>query len=182
MSRIATGNWDAVIVTHSGFERIPVSEDTKRQFYQEQLEELELAIREHQGDRENRRIVKDLERAKKRLETRLKLLTADEKKDNTLAFEELGVDRLFVDEAHYFKNLFYVSKMTRIAGLPQSASERAFDMFLKVAHIQRVNGGGGVVFATGTPIANSVAEMFTMQRYLQMETLKRQSLHHFDSW
>ena len=102
------------------------------------------------------------------METRLKLLAADEKKDNTLTFEELGVDRLFVDEAHYFKNLFYVSKMTRIAGLPQTASERAFDMFLKVRYIQRMNGGGGVVFATGTPIANSMAEMFTMQRYLQM--------------
>src|SRR5438128_9286837 len=126
------------------------------------------------ADSSNRRLVKEIERAKKRLESRLQALAAEHKKDNTLTFEELGVDRLFVDEAHYFKNLFYVSKMTRIAGLPQSASERAFDMFLKVAHIQRVNGGGGVVFATGTPIANSVAEMFTMQRYLQMEALKRQ--------
>src|SRR5207244_4528697 len=97
-------------------------------------------------------------------------------------FEELGVDRLFIDEAHYFKNLFYVSKMTRIAGLPQTASQRALDMYLKVSHTGRINGGGGVVFATGTPIANSVAEMYTMQRYLQMEALKRQSLHHFDSW
>jgi hypothetical protein len=182
MSRIATGNWDSVIVTHSGFEKIPLSEETKRDFFREQLHELELAILQQKKSEGDRRIVKDLERAKKRLETRLKLLMADSKKDNTLTFEELGVDRLFVDEAHYFKNLFYVSKMTRIAGLPQSASERAFDMFLKVAHIQRVNGGGGVVFATGTPIANSVAEMFTMQRYLQMEALKRQSLHHFDSW
>ena len=92
------------------------------------------------------------------------------------------MDRLFVDEAHYFKNLFYVSKMTRIAGLPQTASERAFDMFLKVRHIQSVNGGGGVVFATGTPIANSMAEMFTMQRYLQPDDLKKHNLHHFDSW
>ncbi|MBI3408736.1 MAG: DEAD/DEAH box helicase [Planctomycetes bacterium] len=181
MSRIATGNWDAVIVTHSGFEKIPLAERTKRDFYNEQLHELELAIRQH-ADKSNRRLVKDLERAKKRLETRLKLLTADEKKDNTLTFEELGVDRLFVDEAHYFKNLFYISKMTRIAGLPQTASERAFDMFLKVGHVQRVNGGGGVVFATGTPIANSMAEMFTMQRYLQMSALRTQRLHHFDSW
>src|SRR5206468_3096018 len=182
MSRIATGNWDSVIVTHSGFEKIPLAEETKRDFFQEQLHELELAILQQKKAEGNRRIVKDLERAKKRLETRLKMLMADSKKDNTLTFEELGVDRLFVDEAHYFKNLFYVSKMTRIAGLPQSASERAFDMFLKVAHIQRVNGGGGVVFATGTPIANSVAEMFTMQRYLQMEALKAQRLQHFDSW
>src|SRR5206468_6760644 len=135
MSRIATGNWDSVIVTHSGFEKIPLSEETKLDFFQEQLHELELAILQQKKSEGNRRIVKDLERAKKRLETRLKLLMADSKKDNTLTFEELGVDRLFVDEAHYFKNLFYVSKMTRIAGLPQTASERAFDMFLKVQYI-----------------------------------------------
>ncbi|HUA67729.1 MAG TPA: helicase, partial [Candidatus Saccharimonadales bacterium] len=130
----------------------------------------------------DRRIVKRLESAKKKLETRLKLLSAEEKKDNTLTFEELGIDRLFVDEAHYFKNLFYISKMTRIAGMPQTASERAFDMFLKVQYIQKINNGGGVIFATGTPIANSVAEMFTMQRYLQMGLLRKQGLHHFDSW
>ncbi|MCI0538398.1 MAG: DEAD/DEAH box helicase family protein [Verrucomicrobiales bacterium] len=182
MSRIATANWDAIIVTHSGFEKIPMSAETKHEFFREQLHDLELAILEQKAARSNSRIVKDLERAKKRLETKLKLLTADEKKDNTLTFEELGVDRLFVDEAHYFKNLFYVSKMTRIAGLPQTASERAFDMFLKVQYLQRTNGGSGVIFATGTPIANSVAEMYTMQRYLQIGALKKQGLHHFDSW
>lgn len=182
MSRIATANWDAIIVTHSGFERIPMSAESKHEFFREQLHDLELAILEQKASQGNRRIVKDLERAKKRLETKLKLLAADEKKDNTLTFEELGVDRLFVDEAHYFKNLFYISKMTRIAGLPQTASERAFDMFLKVQFIQRTSGGTGVVFATGTPIANSVAEMFTMQRYLQMGALRKQRLHHFDSW
>ncbi len=116
------------------------------------------------------------------MEAKLESLAATHKKDNTLTFEELGIDRLFVDEAHYFKNLFYISKMTRIAGLPQTASERAFDMYLKVRHIQSVNGGGGVVFATGTPIANSMAEMFTMQRYLQPEDLKKHNLNHFDSW
>jgi N12 class adenine-specific DNA methylase len=182
MSRIATGNWDAIIVTHSGFEKIPMSEETKREFFQTQLDELESAIKERKEDSGSRRTVKQLEAAKKKLETRLQLLCAEEKKDNTLTFEELGIDRLFVDEAHFFKNLFYVSKMTRIAGLPQTSSERAFDMFLKVQYIQKVNGGGGVVFATGTPIANSVAEMFTMQRYLQMGTLNKQKLHHFDSW
>ena len=104
------------------------------------------------------------------------------RKDNTLTFEELGIDRLFIDEAHKFKNLFYVTKMTRVAGLPQTASERAFDLFLKVQHIQARNKGGGVVFATGTPISNTMAEMFTMQRYLQMSTLRRNSLQHFDSW
>jgi N12 class adenine-specific DNA methylase len=180
-SRIATGNWDAIIVTHSGFERIPLSQDTQRRFFEEQLHELEMVKRLH-ADSSNRRLVKELEKAKKRLEARLQGLAAEHKKDNTLTFEELGVDRLFVDEAHYFKNLFYVSKMTRIAGLPQTASERAFDMFLKVRHVQSANGGGGVVFATGTPIANSMAEMFTMQRYLQPDELKKHHLHHFDSW
>ncbi|MCI0748779.1 MAG: DEAD/DEAH box helicase family protein [Verrucomicrobia subdivision 3 bacterium] len=180
-SRIATGNWDAVIVTHSGFERIPLSHDTQKRFFEEQIHELE-EIRLQNQDTSNRRLVKELERAKKRLEARLQALAADQKKDNTLTFEELGVDRLFVDEAHYFKNLFYLTKMTRIAGLPQTASERAFDMYLKVRHVQSLNGGGGVVFATGTPIANSMAEMFTMQRYLQPDELKKHNLHHFDSW
>jgi N12 class adenine-specific DNA methylase len=180
-SRIATGNWDAVIVTHSGFERIPLSRETQEAFFHEQLHELEMIRRQH-ADSSNRRLVKELEKAKKRLEAKLQTLAAEHKKDNTLTFEELGVDRLFVDEAHYFKNLFYVTKMTRVAGLPQTASERAFDMFLKVRHVQSLNGGGGVVFATGTPIANSMAEMFTMQRYLQHDELKKHNLHHFDSW
>lgn len=180
-SRIATGNWDAVIVTHSGFEKIPVSRETQEEFFAEQIRELEAAILEQRTDK-NSRIVKELERAKKRLETKLKELGAQDRKDDLLTFEELGVDRLFVDEAHCFKNLFYVSKMTRVAGLPQTASQRAFDMLLKVRHIQRINNGGGVTFATGTPIANSVAEMFTMQRYLQMNDLKAQQVDHFDSW
>jgi len=180
-SRIATGNWDAVIVTHSGFERIPLSRETQERFFKEQLQELEKVKREH-ANPDNRRLVKEIEKAKKRLEAKLESLAATHKKDNTLTFEELGIDRIFVDEAHYFKNLFYISKMTRIAGLPQTASERAFDMYLKVRHIQSANGGGGVVFATGTPIANSMAEMFTMQRYMQPEDLKKHNLGHFDSW
>ncbi len=180
-SRIATGNWDAVIVTHSGFERIPLARETQERFFEEQLHELEMIKRQH-AESSNRRLVKEIEKAKKRLEAKLQALAAEHKKDNTLTFEELGVDRIFVDEAHYFKNLFYVTKMTRIAGLPQTASERAFDMYLKVRHVQSLNGGGGVVFATGTPIANSMAEMFTMQRYLQPEALKQHHLHHFDSW
>jgi len=180
-SRIATGNWDAVIVTHSGFERIPLARETQERFFEEQLHELEMIKRQH-ADSSNRRLVKEIEKAKKRLEAKLQALAAEHKKDNTLTFEELGVDRIFVDEAHYFKNLFYVTKMTRIAGLPQTASERASDMYLKVRHVQSLNGGGGVVFATGTPIANSMAEMFTMQRYLQPEALKQHNLHHFDSW
>jgi N12 class adenine-specific DNA methylase len=180
MSRIATGNWDAVIVTHAGFEKLPLARETTEEFFQEQLRELALAV-EAQWKQGDSRIVKALERARKRLEAKLKGLLAEERKDNTLTFEELGVDSLYVDESHHFKNLFYVSKMTRLAGLPQTASQRAFDMFLKVRHIQRINGGG-VVFATGTPVANSVAEMFTLQRYLQMPALKALKLNHFDSW
>ena len=180
-SRIATGNWDGVIVTHSSFEKIPVSVETRRAFIDEQLYEIERAIREQKGER-GTRIVKELERVKKRLTAKLESLSADHKKDNTLTFEELGIDRIFIDEAHKFKNLFYVTKMTRVAGLPQTASERAFDLFLKVQHIQEKNKGGGVVFATGTPISNTMAEMFTMQRYLQMTALRRNQLQHFDSW
>jgi hypothetical protein len=182
MSRIATGNWDAVIVTHSGFEKLPLSRQTQEEFFKEQMSELAVAIEQQRRDDGSSRIVKMLERAKKRLETTLKSLSAEGKKDDTLTFEELGVDRLFVDEAHNFKNLFYVTKMTRIAGLPQTASQRAFDMFLKVCHVQRMNNGAGVVFATGTPIANSVAEMFTMQRYLQRTALHALKVAHFDSW
>ncbi len=182
MSRIATSNWDSVIVTHSGFERLPLSTKAREDFFQQQLEELAECIRQSKEDAGDSRIVKQLESAKKRLEAKLKTLAAEHRKDNTLTFEELGVDRLFVDEAQAFKNLFYVTKMTRVAGLPQTASERAFDMFLKVQHVQRINGGSGVVFATGTPITNTMAEMFTMQRYLQMDVLRRQRLQHFDSW
>jgi N12 class adenine-specific DNA methylase len=180
-SRIATANWDAVIVTHSSFEKIPVSLNTRRNFIAAQIDEIETAIREERADR-GTRLVKELERVKKRLTAKLEALSATEKKDNTLTFEELGIDRLFIDEAQRFKNLFYVTKMTRVAGLPQTASERAFDLFLKVQHIQARNKGGGVVFATGTPISNTMAEMFTIQRYLQMHMLRRNSLQHFDSW
>jgi N12 class adenine-specific DNA methylase len=180
-SRIATGNWDAVIVTHASFEKIPVSPKTRRDFIARQIDEIETAIREDRADR-GTRLVKELERVKKRLTVKLEGLSAEQKKDNTLTFEELGIDRLFIDEAHKFKNLFYVTKMTRVAGLPQTASERAFDLFLKVQHIQEKNNGAGIVFATGTPISNTMAEMFTMQRYLQMDTLRRNSLQHFDSW
>jgi len=180
MSRIATGNWDAVIVTHSGFEKIPLTQDTQVQFLEEQVNELARAIAEQRDEKRGSRVIKELEKAKKRLETHLKELLAEDRKDEGLCFEQLGVDRLFVDEAHHFKNLFYVTKMTRIAGLPQTASQRALDMFLKVRHVQ--TSGGGTIFATGTPIANSVAEMFTMQRYLQLGTLRQLGVAHFDAW
>ncbi|MBX3738894.1 MAG: DEAD/DEAH box helicase family protein [Candidatus Didemnitutus sp.] len=184
MSRIATNNWDAVVVTHAGFERLPLSARAHADFLDQQLAELEdcIAAQKARAGSGGTRIVKELERAKKRLEARIKTLSAEHRKDDTITFEELGVDRLFVDEAQAFKNLFYVTKMTRVAGLPQTASERAFDMFLKVQHVQRLNGGGGVVFATGTPVTNTMAEMFTMQRYLQPAALRLRHLHHFDGW
>ena len=185
MSRIATNNWDAVIVTHSGFERLPMSERAQKEFLTEQLVELEDCIRaqkEKAGGSSDTRMVKQLERAKKKLTGKIKTMAAVHRKDDTLTFEEIGVDRLFIDEAQAFKNLFYITKMTRVAGLPQTASERAFDMFLKVQHVQRMNEGTGVVFATGTPVTNTMAEMFTMQRYLQMDVLRRQHLQHFDAW
>ena len=181
-SRIATGNWDGVIVTHASFEKIPMSFDSRHRFIDEQIREVELAIRQQRGEQRGTRLVKELERIKKKLKAKLETLSASHRKDSTLTFEELGIDRLFVDEAHKFKNLFYVTKMNRVAGLPQTASERAFDLFLKVQFIQERNQGGGVVFATGTPISNTMAEMFTMQRYLQMHTLRRTQMQHFDSW
>jgi len=179
--RISTGNWDAVIVTHSGFERIPMSEEATRKHITTQVTEMENAIIEQRAESSNNRLVKDLEKMKQRLETKLEELSAGGKKDNTLTFEELGVDRLFVDEAHYYKNLQFTTKMTRVAGLPNTSSQRAFDLYLKTRYVQEKENGG-VVFATATPIANSVAEMFTMQRYLQPETLAEKGIAHFDSW
>ncbi len=181
MGRIATNNWDAVIVTHSGFERLPLSTAAQKKFFEDQLIELEACTRETSGEA-NSRIVKQREVAKKRLQFKLKNLAAEHRKDDTLTFEDLGVDRLFVDEAHAYKNLFYITKMTRVAGLPQTASKRAFDRFLKVQPVQRLNDGGGVVFATGTPVTNTMAEMFTLQRFLQMDALLQRRLQHFDSW
>ena len=156
-----------------------MSKEAQENLLQKQIDDLQDIILKQSGDKSFTRLVKQLEAAKNRLETRLKLLSAEEKKDNTLTFEELGIDRLFVDEAHYFKNLFYVTKMTRVAGLPQTSSQRAFDMFLKVRHLQELNGGGGVIFATGTPVTNTMAEMFTMQRYLQGVELEKQGLATF---
>lgn len=185
-SRIATGNWDAVIVTHSGFEKIPLSPERVSGFLRQQIKLLEDAMWDVEGNRTTTRsgrgIVKAIEAAKERLELKLEKLVAEGKKDNLLTFENLGVDRLFVDEAHLFKNLHYVTKMTRVAGLPTAHSQRAFDMFLKCRYIQSVNDGAGVVFATGTPIANSVAEMYTIMRYLMLDELKERGLDHFDAW
>ena len=183
MARIATGNYDAVIVSHRSFEFLPVSDAYFNRFVEKQLAELDAEIGlASESKEDNRRIVKELEKAKKRLIVRLKKRADRESKDRTMTFEELGVDQLFVDEADLYKNLGYVTKMNRIAGLPNSDSNRAFDMFLKIRYLQERGGGRGAVFATGTPISNTLAEMYTMLRYLAPEMLAERKVAHFDSW
>jgi N12 class adenine-specific DNA methylase len=183
MARIATGNYDAVIVSQRSFEFLPVSDDYFNRFVQKQIEELdaEIGLAKSAKD-DNRRLVKELEKAKKRLMVRLKKRADRESKDRTMTFEELGIDQLFVDEADLYKNLAYTTKMNRIAGLPNSDSNRAFDMFLKIRYLQERGDGRGVVFATGTPISNTLAEMYTMLRYLAPEMLCERKVEHFDSW
>ena len=183
MSRIATGNYDAVIVSHSSFEKLPVSDATFTNFIGQQIRELESAILEikaEQGD--TRGLVKDIEKAKKRLTTKIKERADREGKDRTITFEELGVDQIFVDESDLYKNLPYVTKMNRIAGLPNSESNRAVDMFMKTRYLRDRSGGRGVVFATGTPVSNTMAELYTSQRYLAPEMLASCGVGHFDAW
>ena len=183
MARIATGNYDAVIVSHRSFEFLPVSDAYFNRFVEKQVAELDSELDTAKGSKDdNRRVVKELEKAKNRLIVRLKKRADKESKDRTLTFEELGIDQLFVDEADMYKNLAYTSKMTRIAGLPNSDSNRSFDMFLKTRYLQEQQGGRGAVFATGTPISNSLAEMYTMLRYLAPQMLEERNVNHFDSW
>lgn len=190
MEKIRTGDWDAIIVTQEAFTKLPVSPEYENQFIKEQIEEIASVVeRLKRAEAEmfpigksDSRIIKQLENMKKRLKEKMKKDVARENKDIGTPFEELGIDMLFVDEAHLFKNLQYATKMTNVAGLPNAHSQRAFDMFMKTQWLTRRNNGRGVVFATGTPIANSMAEMFTMQRYMQMDELKARGLHHFDSW
>jgi N12 class adenine-specific DNA methylase len=181
MSRIATGNYDAVIVSHSSFEKLPVSDETFGRFVGKQIDQLEEAIYEAKAEKgDNRRIVKELEKAKKRLTTKLKERADRENKDDAVTFEQMGVDRVFVDESDSFKNLGVQSKMTRVAGISNTESNRALDMYMKTRYL--AERGGGIVFATGTPISNTMAEMYTLQRYLAPETLKAAGVEHFDAW
>src|SRR5665213_127719 len=183
MARIATGNYDAVIVSHRSFEMLPVSDKLFTDFVDEQVNMLEEAIIEAKAEKgDQRRIVKELEKAKKRFVTKLKQRADRESKDKVLTFEELGIDQIFVDEADLYKNLFFTTKMSRIAGLPNTDSNRAFDMFMKTRYIRQINNGRGVVFATGTPISNTMAEMYTVLRYLAPELLKERGVEHFDAW
>ena len=183
LSRIATGDWDAVIITHSSFERIPPSQAFMESFINTELERIEDALRQMRSASRGNRIVKELARAKKQWQAKLLKLSRKDKKDDILTFEDLGIDWLFIDEAHFFKNLYRLSKMTRIAGLPNSNSERAFDLFVKTRLIMEQRGdSSGLVFATATPIANSMAELWVMQRYLQPRTLERYMVDAFDTW
>ncbi len=183
VSRIATGDWDGVLITHASFERIKMSDDVVREFIENEIADIEAAIRAEKEDSRDNRIVKELAKQKKAWEAKLAKLSAKEKKDDLLSFEDLGVDWLFVDEAHLFKNLYRFTKMTRVAGLPNSNSERAFDMFLKTRHVMGKHGmREGIVFATGTPVSNSMAEMWVMQRFLQPSTLEAHQIGMFDTW
>lgn len=182
MARIATGNWDAVIVPHSSFTLLPVSVETYKKHIDEQIRELELAMMELAQDPANRRIVRQVQAAIERLKERLERKLKQHAKDQTMFFEELGVDQLFVDEAHYFKNLMFGTRMLRVRGLSSSASERASDLFMKTQYLTKLNNGRGVVFSTGTPISNTMAEMYTMLRYLAMPTLREHNWQHFDAW
>ena len=181
-SRIATGDYDAVIIGHSQFEKIPMSIERQRAVLQEQLDEIVDGIAEAKSARAERFTVKQLEKTKKQIKLKLEKLNDQSRKDDVVTFEELGVDRLFVDEAHFYKNLFLFTKMRNVAGLAQTEAQKSADLFMKCRYLDELTGGRGIVFATGTPISNSMTEMYTMQRYLQYETLRRQGLTHFDAW
>ena len=181
-ARIATGEYDAVIIGHSQFERIPMSIERQERLLREQIDEIIDGIEEIKASGGERFTVKQLERTKKGLEERLKKLEAQERKDDVVTFEQLGVDRLYVDEAHSYKNLFLYTKMRNVAGLSTSDAQKSSDMFLKCRYMDELTGGKGIVFATGTPISNSMTELYTMQRYLQYNTLQKNGLTHFDCW
>ena len=181
-ARIATGDYDAVIIGHSQFERIPVSRERQERLLQEQIWEIEDGIAELKASRAERFTIKELERTKKNLEAKLQKLHDAARKDDVVTFEQLGVDRLYVDEAHSFKNLFLYTKMRNVAGLSTTDAQKSSDMLLKCRYIDEITHGKGVTFATGTPISNSMTELYTMMRYLQHDMLKRNSLTHFDCW
>ena len=181
-ARIATGNYDAVIIGHSQFEKIPVSKERQERLLTEQISEIEEGIEELKNSRAERFTIKQLEKTRKSLETKLKKLQDDTRKDDVVTFEQLGVDRLYVDEAHSFKNLFLYTKMRNVAGLSTSDAQKSSDMLMKCRYIDEITDSKGVVFATGTPVSNSMTELYTMMRYLQHDTIQRKGLAHFDCW
>ena len=181
-SRIATGDYDAVIIGHSQFEKIPLSQERQAATIERQIDEIELAIEQAKKDNGERYTIKQMEKSRKALQVRLDKLNDQRRKDNVVTFEQLGVDRLFVDESHNYKNLFLYTKMRNVAGIAQTEAQKSSDMFAKCQYLDEITGGKGVTFATGTPISNSMTELYTNMRYLQYGTLQKLGLGHFDAW
>jgi N12 class adenine-specific DNA methylase len=182
LSRIATGDYDLIVIGHSQFEKVPMSIERQQTILQRQLDEIIEGISELKYQRGQNFTVKQLEKAKKSIQAKLDKLNDQSRKDDIVTFDELGVDRLFIDEAHYFKNLFLYTKMRNVGGIAQTEAQKSSDLFMKTQYLDEITGGRGVVFATGTPISNSMVELYTMQRYLQYNTLRRHDLQHFDAW
>lgn len=181
-SRIATGDYDAIIIGHSQFEKIPISVERQQAILERQIEEILEGIEQAKAQKAERYTVKQMERTRKSLETRLAKLNDQSRKDDTVTFEQLGVDRLFIDESHYFKNLFLATKMRNVGGIAQTEAQKSSDLFMKTQYLDELTGGRGVIFATGTPISNSMVELYTIQRYLQYRLLQEMGLVHFDDW
>ncbi len=182
ISRIATGDYDCIIMSHSQFEKIPVSKERREQMLDRQIEDLANAIETAKEQNGQRWTVKQMEAQKKKLDAQLRALLNEEKKDDLIYFEELGIDSVMVDGAHMFKNLAIFSKMHNVAGISSSGSQKAMDMLFKCQYITETSGNRGIVFATGTPISNTICEMYVMQLYLQKDALERMGIRHFDTW
>jgi len=180
--RIATGDYDAIIIGHSQFEKIPVSIQRQRAILEQQMDEIIQGIREAKADKAENFTIKQMEKTRKGLQNKLDKLNDQSRKDDVVTFEELGVDRLFIDESHYYKNLFLYTKMRNVSGIAQTEAQKSSDLFMKCRYLDEITGGRGVVFATGTPISNSMVELYTIQRYLQMDALQEQGFQHFDAW
>ena len=180
--RIATGDYDAVIIGHSQFEKIPMSVERQRAVLEQQMEEIMWGIQEAKADKAENFTIKQMEKTRKGLQMKLDKLNDQSRKDDVVTFEELGVDRIFIDESHFYKNLFLYTKMRNVGGIAQTEAQKSSDLFMKCRYLDEITGGRGIVFATGTPISNSMVELYTIQRYLQMNALQEQGLQHFDSW
>ena len=181
-SKIATGEYDAIIIGHSQFEKIPMSKERQEKILERQISDLTIGIDDLKNNDGENYTIKQLVKSREKLEEKLKKLNDQSKKDNVITFEQLGCDRIFVDEAHYFKNLFLFTKMRNVGGIAQSEAQKSSDLFMKCQYLDELTGGKGIVFATGTPISNSMVEMYTMQRYLQYNALEERDLLQFDSW
>ena len=180
--RIATGDYDAVIIGHSQFEKIPMSVERQRAILEQQIDEIMMGISDAKREKAENFTIKQMEKTKKGLQAKIDKLNDQSRKDDVVTFEELGVDRIFIDESHYFKNLFLYTKMRNVGGIAQTEAQKSSDLFMKCRYLDEITGGRGIVFATGTPISNSMVELYTIQRYLQMSALEEQGLQHFDAW